>query len=368
MNNKNRFTAKAANQEVNSFQRNIFGNFDKDASMYAVLYGTDSYLLEDELNESQWAAIEKVGTLMRSAYISGFTKDYDIVTTQMDNTFFIQSKDKKPLSLLIDGYQLDIGANNPEGLSQYLSPSDDKLMFKLTDSFNEVDRTDLIILECWFEVISYEEDIYKFGGVDTPKRINHMLDPRMSEETSRRVQFRWRLRTLEGRDSIDNIEALTYQYERTGILYKELDNGVMFADIGPVLDEDNSMKTGKLNYAVPLFKVRRPKGINKIILSDITTLTPISNMGVMNLVVERNLQVKGDLDIEGTVKATTETFVYQQMMPAKEWIIEHNLKKFPSVTVVDRDGIVVIGDIKYNSNNLITISFSKEFIGKAYLN
>jgi hypothetical protein len=49
-------------------------------------------------------------------------------------------------------------------------------------------------------------------------------------------------------------------------------------------------------------------------------------------------------------------------------IIPHYLNKFPSVTIVNTNGEVCIGDIKYISANEIEISFLNEFSGNVYLN
>ena len=51
-----------------------------------------------------------------------------------------------------------------------------------------------------------------------------------------------------------------------------------------------------------------------------------------------------------------------------KWTITHNLGKFPSVTVVDLDNNVVIGDVDYLSTNIIQITFSIPFSGCAFLN
>ena len=62
------------------------------------------------------------------------------------------------------------------------------------------------------------------------------------------------------------------------------------------------------------------------------------------------------------------TFACTQRTPASVWIIEHNLNKFPSVTVADSADSVVIGDIQYIDVNNLTITFSAPFSGMAYLN
>ena len=72
-----------------------------------------------------------------------------------------------------------------------------------------------------------------------------------------------------------------------------------------------------------------------------------------------------------TLNATgsDKTFVYNQTDTASDtWVIEHNLDKYPSVTVVDSAGTVVEGDVKYDSLNQVTITFSGGFKGKATLN
>lgn len=62
------------------------------------------------------------------------------------------------------------------------------------------------------------------------------------------------------------------------------------------------------------------------------------------------------------------TFVHTQLSASKEWLVNHNLGKFPSVTVVDSAQTVVIGEVTYIDSNNLKITFSAEFGGTAYLN
>ena len=61
-------------------------------------------------------------------------------------------------------------------------------------------------------------------------------------------------------------------------------------------------------------------------------------------------------------------FTYIKSTPDSVWDITHNLDKYPSVTIVDSAGSVVIGDITYTSKSALTVTFSAAFSGKAYLN
>mgnify|MGYP003650079857 FL=1 len=62
------------------------------------------------------------------------------------------------------------------------------------------------------------------------------------------------------------------------------------------------------------------------------------------------------------------TFEYTQVAPSATWNIQHNLGKFPSITVIDTLDTVVVGQYTYIDNNNVTLTFSAGFAGKAYLN
>ena len=60
-------------------------------------------------------------------------------------------------------------------------------------------------------------------------------------------------------------------------------------------------------------------------------------------------------------------FTHTQSTSATSWTITHTLDGYPSVTVVDSAGTVVIGEVKYDSTSKVTISFEAAFAGKAHL-
>jgi len=62
------------------------------------------------------------------------------------------------------------------------------------------------------------------------------------------------------------------------------------------------------------------------------------------------------------------TFVFTQGVVATTWNIQHNLGKFPSITVIDSGNTVVAGEYIYIDNNNVQLNFSAAFSGKAYLN
>ena len=62
------------------------------------------------------------------------------------------------------------------------------------------------------------------------------------------------------------------------------------------------------------------------------------------------------------------TFIFNQNTVATTWNIQHNLGKFPSITVIDTGDTVVAGEYTYIDNNNVQLNFSAGFAGKAYLN
>lgn len=83
-----------------------------------------------------------------------------------------------------------------------------------------------------------------------------------------------------------------------------------------------------------------------------------------------NGTISDQLDLWAILQDLTKktTFVYDQQVASATWVITHNMGKYPSVTIVDTAGDEVEGEVKYNSLNQVTITFSAPVTGKAYLN
>lgn len=81
-------------------------------------------------------------------------------------------------------------------------------------------------------------------------------------------------------------------------------------------------------------------------------------------------QADGTLIFEdiSSVVSGDKHFTFVQTLPSASWVIQHNLGKFPSITVVDTANTVVYGEYIFNSINQTTLNFSSAFAGKAYLN
>ena len=62
------------------------------------------------------------------------------------------------------------------------------------------------------------------------------------------------------------------------------------------------------------------------------------------------------------------TYVHDQSTASTNWIIQHNLNKYPSITIEDTSGRIVWGGIQRIDENTIALEFSLPFSGRAYCN
>ena len=61
-------------------------------------------------------------------------------------------------------------------------------------------------------------------------------------------------------------------------------------------------------------------------------------------------------------------YIYDQISLSTIWTIEHNLNKYPSVTVKDTGGNSYTGEVVYLNPNKLEVHFSVPISGRAYLN
>ena len=105
----------------------------------------------------------------------------------------------------------------------------------------------------------------------------------------------------------------------------------------------------------------------------IDSYTLNNNVATLNLT---NLFGNGTLDLDKfydfavfTLSSQgAPTFVFTQGVAATTWNIQHNLGKFPSVSVINNNNVVINGEVIYIDNNNVQLNFSAGFSGKAYLN
>lgn len=85
----------------------------------------------------------------------------------------------------------------------------------------------------------------------------------------------------------------------------------------------------------------------------------LSNPAALTLALDPSIEIGG---------SSPSTFVWTQTVPAAVWDVPHNLNRYPSVTLVDTQGVEVHSDVAYIDSNIVRVTFAIPTLGKAYLN
>ena len=171
-------------------------------------------------------------------------------------------------------------------------------------------------------------------------------------------------------------DSETLDYERDIIyLYKK---SVEWADDLYLGNSKLDKVVERLNAKVSLYDY----GKLTPIYSDIVTSTSVSIISpyvfkITPLVLGAGLT--GSSDFSGSSVAVNlnytyikeqvrENYVHDQQTASANWVVVHNLNKYSAVSIVDTSNDAIMGEIKYNSLNQLTITFTAAISGKAYLN
>jgi hypothetical protein len=102
----------------------------------------------------------------------------------------------------------------------------------------------------------------------------------------------------------------------------------------------------------------------------ITTYRKDPGMFVYVIATEKLYVYKNDTWVEwlGGGGGNSISEVFEFTTATTTWIIEHNLGLYPSITTVDNNGDVIIGEVTYASDNRIVVVFSESVSGYAYIN
>lgn len=65
---------------------------------------------------------------------------------------------------------------------------------------------------------------------------------------------------------------------------------------------------------------------------------------------------------------TRDYYLHDQQTSSTTWVVTHNMNKYPSINIVDTANDIIMGEVRYNSLNQLTITFTAAVSGKAYLN
>ena len=111
---------------------------------------------------------------------------------------------------------------------------------------------------------------------------------------------------------------------------------------------------------------------NVISSSDYQKFSNVSELSLVYVFGHSNLESESNYLISllqyDYLSGNDKNFVFTQASPSNTWNINHQLNKFPSVTIVDSAGTQVIGDVQHTDTTNLTVTFINQFSGKAYIN
>lgn len=167
-------------------------NFNPNANIGQVKFGADAPVLEVELNELQQVQNRAREDLIRSMIPSGFTKPIKI-------DFYHDDSNSNSM------YTLEDAEAYVNGMRVFI-PRGTKI--DIGDSPKDKVREDLVFLEVWKEEVSPTSTLTEYGGEGQKPITNNLIDPRVGEETSRRIVNRWRIRTQQNVDFSTHLNGI----------------------------------------------------------------------------------------------------------------------------------------------------------------
>lgn len=302
---------------------------------YKVLVANDGFYLYDDTG--------RMITSLGSNLIFDSDKPQFIGGEQAYILYYDGNGDGIPDSLKIGGSSVELGSDTP--LSQIIA------------NINMVSRNTLVYDHSYKYVtvsgqtkVRFTAHLYR-GGVDVAQSGDF-------ESSS----FTWFYKSEDETERHELGSGYTIDVDPSIVGYGAhiIGRFTRYDDVDDLLNDDEDNLTD--NDDNDLQVVGSGNKIKVRDLEKITTLESTDEIMVVTSTAENLISVHNLSDV------VDKNYIHNQTSASAVWTIEHNLNKFPSVSIVDSAGTLVIGDISYVNQNRITVSFRSAFSGKAYCN
>lgn len=217
-------------------------------------------LLDSELNLMQQIQNKLRADILRTIMSPGIiSMDVQAGITDKKNTLRISGA-----MACVNGWLLTLsGSNRNDAASDIVFPA----------APNSGSREDLAFVECWFEEVAPSgspeddnENVYRYGGIASGTLANDLQDNVAGDETTRRIQLRWNIRTVtdvnfttypKGVDNGDRVKARAGAQSDTNYTFASVGNGLYRAGDGSSAACTTLKCVDGYVYALPLFRVHR---------------------------------------------------------------------------------------------------------------
>lgn len=161
-------------------------------------------------------------------------------------------------------------------------------------------------------------------------------------------------------NNTQNYVDLKADFEYAQVLFAHIIDKIKVGNVSDIYEDLKDLVRVLNNNQIPQYV---PKNI-PILPYDISNFTGAPRWGRINGTISDQTDLWTIL--QDLTRKTN--FVHDQQVASATWVIPHNMGKFPSVTIVDTANDEVEGEVRHNSINQLTITFTAAVAGKAYLN
>ena len=160
-------------------------------------------------------------------------------------------------------------------------------------------------------------------------------------------------------DTVSDLEQIKNDFEYAQSLFVHIIDKLKVSNLANIDRDLKDLLAVLHNYQIPTY---------------VPTNLPIPpyNWSAYNTVAWGNItgDIQDQTDLWNILQSLTiqTNYVHDQQVASASWVIVHNMGKKPAVSIVDTADDEVIGQVTYNSNNQLTLTFSSPVSGKAYLN
>jgi|SRR3712207_2203191 len=210
----------------------------------------------------------------------------------------------------------------------------------------------------------YEQNLYPYINLDKVYKIKAHESARgirfILKEFNDTSKLKFKHIIKIGNELYEN-EAVKFNEEESyvDVMFPALDTGIYQSELA-IISGDKKLLSG-------IFEIEYTESL---IGGDVSELKKkISSTDIFLKLLEAEKKVKVLLEkTESLTEIIDKNYVHDQIQSSTVWAIQHNLNKYPSVSVVDSGKNEVVGDINYIDKNNLVINFSHAFSGKAFLN
>ena len=182
-----------------TFFQPIKGCFQENSNFYTHNIATDAYVTEREYNELHWLIVDNAAKTLREIAKSGFlttsdkkgVKCIEIINNDKNH---LNSFDLTPFKTIHNGF-----------LTNHVNykinePMNQNITIRLPNPPVGGYRHDFVYIEFWFAELKKNDKVPKYGYIQNDSLDYNIIDERVGDETSRRIQLQWKISHYEDFD------------------------------------------------------------------------------------------------------------------------------------------------------------------------